>query len=102
VGDVLTAFGVGWGPTTSPNPPGTIASAIASLTSNYKLTLGGTPVDSVLYAGVSPTYAGLYQVDFTVPSGVSAGNQPLVLTLDEPGADPGISTSPTAYIAIGN
>jgi uncharacterized protein (TIGR03437 family) len=95
VGDTLTAFGVGWGPTTSSIPPGTIASAIASLTSNYTLTLGGTPVD-VLYAGVSPTYAGLYQVDFTVPAGVSAGNQPLVLTVN------GVSTSATAYVAVGN
>jgi uncharacterized protein (TIGR03437 family) len=95
VGETLTAYGVGWGPTTSSIPPGTVASAIASLTSKYTLTLGGTPVD-VLYAGVSPTYAGLYQVDFTVPTGVSAGNQPLVLTVD------GVSTSPTAYIAVAN
>ena len=95
VGDTLTAFGVGWGPTTSSLPPGTIASAIASLTSKYTLTLGGTPVD-VLYAGGSPTYAGLYQVDFTVPAGVSAGNQPLVLTVN------GVSTSATAYVAVGN
>jgi uncharacterized protein (TIGR03437 family) len=94
-GDVLTAFGVGWGPTTSSTPPGTIASATATLTSPFSLTLGGTPV-TVLYAGVSPTYAGLYQIDFTVPAGVSAGNQPLVLTVN------GVPTSATAYLAVGN
>jgi uncharacterized protein (TIGR03437 family) len=94
-GDVLTAFGVGWGPTTSTAPAGTIDSGLATLTSPYTLTLGGAPVD-VVYRGLSPTYAGLYQVDFTVPSGLSAGNQALVLTVN------GVSTSATAYIAVGN
>jgi uncharacterized protein (TIGR03437 family) len=92
---VLTAFGVGWGPTNPSDMPGTIASVAAALTSPYTLTLGGMPVQ-VLYAGVSPGYAGLYQVNFTVPSGLSAGNQPLVLKVD------GVSTSLTAFIAVGN
>ena len=94
-GQVLTAFGVGWGATTSSAPIGTIATAAENLTSPYALTLGGTPVD-VAYAGLSPAYAGLYQINFTVPSGLSAGNQPLVLTVN------GVSTSATAYIAVGN
>jgi uncharacterized protein (TIGR03437 family) len=95
-GDVLTAFGVGWGPTTSSNPIGTVASAVASLTNTPTLTLGGVPVDDVLYAGLTPTYAGLYQINFKVPAGVSTGNQPLVLTVNE------VSTSATAYIAVTN
>lgn len=94
-GDVLTAFGVGWGPTTSNAVPGTIATAAASLTSSYSLTLGGMSVQAT-YAGLSPQAAGLYQINFTVPSGVPAGNQALVLTVDS------VATSPTAYIAIGN
>ncbi len=94
-GDVLTAFGVGWGPVASSDPVGTVATAIADLTSNYTLTLGGTPV-KVLYAGVSPTYAGLYQVDFTVPSGLSTGNQSLILTVDR------VATTATAVIDIAN
>ena len=73
----------------------TIAAAAATLTSPYSLTLGGVPIQA-LYAGLSPQSAGLYQVNFTVPSGLSAGNQALVLTVD------GVDTSATAYIAIGN
>jgi uncharacterized protein (TIGR03437 family) len=92
-GDVLTAYGVGWGPTTSSAPIGTLAAA-ATLTSDYSLTLGGKTAQ-IAYAGLAPGFAGLYQIDFTVPSGLSAGNQPLVLTVD------GVSTSATAYIAIG-
>lgn len=94
-GDVLTAFGVGWGPTTSADPIGTIATSAESLTSNYSLTLGGKHVE-VAYAGLSPEYAGLYQINFTVPTGLTAGNQPLVLTVD------GVKTLATAYIAVGN
>jgi uncharacterized protein (TIGR03437 family) len=97
-GDVVTAFGVGWGPTTSTAPPGSIAAATATLTSQYLLRLGGVPLPSsaIAYAGLSPTFAGLYQIDFTVPSGLTAGNQPLVLTID------GVATSATAYLAVTN
>jgi uncharacterized protein (TIGR03437 family) len=94
-GDVLTAFGVGWGGTTPSDPIGTIASAASTLPGPYSLTLGNMPVE-VSYAGLSPGFAGLYQINFTVPSGLSAGNQPLVLTVN------GTSTSSKAYITIGD
>jgi uncharacterized protein (TIGR03437 family) len=94
-GDVLTAFGVGWGPTTSTEPVGTIDTAAEALTSPYKLTLGGVPVD-VSYAGLAPKYAGVYQINFTVPSGLKSGNQALVLDIN------GISTPSQAYITVTN
>ena len=93
--DVLTAFGVGWGATNSSAPAGTVASAAASLTSHYTLTLGGAPV-KVSYAGLSPGFAGLYQVNFTVPSGLMPGNQALVLNVG------GATTPSQAYITVGN
>jgi len=92
-GDFITAYGVGWGPTTSTDPIGTLASTIASLTDKYTLTLGGVPV-KVSYAGLSPDSAGLYQINFTVPSGLAAGNQPLVLTVD------GIASPSQAYLTV--
>jgi uncharacterized protein (TIGR03437 family) len=94
-GDVIIAYGVGWGATTSTDPIGTLASGAASLTNKYSLTLGGVAVN-VSYAGVSPGSAGLYQINFTVPSGVPAGNQPLVLTVD------GVPSPAAAYLAVGN
>jgi uncharacterized protein (TIGR03437 family) len=94
-GDTLSAFGVGWGATTSSDQIGTVASAAASLSSFYALTLGGKPA-SVLYAGLSPGFAGLYQINFTVPAGLTSGNQALVLNVG------GTLTSPKAFIAIGN
>jgi uncharacterized protein (TIGR03437 family) len=98
-GDIIIAYGVGWGATTSTDPIGTLASGAAALTNKLSLTLGDVPVDvssPSFYAGLSPGSAGLYQMNFTVPSGVPAGNQPLVLTVD------GVKTPPKAYITVGN
>jgi len=94
-GDVITAYGVGWGPTTSTDPIGTLASGIAGLTSSNSLTLGGKTAN-ISYIGLSPESAGLYQVNFTVPSGLSAGSQPLVLTVD------GVTTTSNAVIDVAN
>jgi uncharacterized protein (TIGR03437 family) len=91
-GDVLTAYGVGWGPTSPAVSIGTLAAAAAGLTSSYSLTLGGKTAE-ISYIGLSPDSAGLYQVNFTVPAGLS-GNQPLVLTVD------GVTTTSNAFIPI--
>jgi uncharacterized protein (TIGR03437 family) len=42
----------------------------------------------ILYAGVSPSYIGLYQVNLRVPAGVASGRQPIVITV-------GTNQSPT-------
>jgi uncharacterized protein (TIGR03437 family) len=94
-GNVLTAFGVGFGATTSTATPGTIASAAAALTSPYSLTLGGKTA-IVSYAGLTPSFAGLYQVNFTVPPGLPAGNQALVLTVNE------VATPSGAFLTVSN
>lgn len=94
-GDIVVAYGVGWGPTTSTVPIGTLATGSATLTSPYSLTLGGISA-TVSYAGLAPSFAGLYQLNFTVPEGVSAGNEPLVLTVN------GTPTPPSAFITVGN
>jgi uncharacterized protein (TIGR03437 family) len=94
-GDVLTAFGVGWGATTSSATPGTIAAAAAPLSSPYLLTLGAKTA-TVSYAGLSPGFAGLYQINFTVPSGLAAGNQALLLTVN------GVASPTQAFITVSN
>jgi uncharacterized protein (TIGR03437 family) len=79
-GDVLTAYGVGWGATSPSVQIGMVASAPATLANGYSVIVGGIQA-AVSYIGLSPGSAGLYQVNFTVPSGLAAGNQPLVLNL---------------------
>ena len=78
--DVLTAYGVGWRATSPSVQIGTVASAPATLTNGYSVIVGGIQA-AVSYIGLSPGSAGLYQVNFTVPSGLASGNQPLVLNL---------------------
>lgn len=66
---------------------------LAPASQAVSLTVGGTPVP-VLYAGLVPTFAGLYQVNATLPSGVPTGSSvPLALTVM------GL-TGPTVNIAI--
>ena len=48
----------------------------------------------IIYAGVSPAYIGLYQMNLRVPAGVASGNQPIVISV-------GKSQSPAGgYLAV--
>jgi uncharacterized protein (TIGR03437 family) len=93
VGDVLTAYGVGWGTTSPAAVVGSLAAGAATITAPYTLTVGGQTA-VVSYAGLAPTFAGLYQINFTVPAGLSAGNQPIVLTVG------GVATPTGAFLAV--
>ena len=66
---------------TSPSVSSGNATPLAQLTVNdtATLTLNGAPVN-VLFAGLTPTTVGLYQVDFQVPANAPNGDLPLVLT----------------------
>ncbi len=92
-GDVIVAYGVGWGPTSPSEPIGTIAPETpTNVTGTYAVTVG-TATAKGGYAGLAPGLAGVYQLNFTVPSGLAAGNQSLVLHVN------GATTAP-AYITV--
>jgi uncharacterized protein (TIGR03437 family) len=92
-GEVLTAYGAGWGATDPAAVVGSLAAGAATITGSYTLTVGGEPA-VVLYAGLAPTYAGLYQINFTVPTGLTPGNQPIVLTIN------GVATPVGSFLAV--
>jgi uncharacterized protein (TIGR03437 family) len=92
-GDILTVYGVGWGATTPAAVVGSLAAGAATITGQHTLTVGGKTAD-VSYAGLSPTFSGLYQINFTVPAGLTPGNQPIVLTVD------GVPTPAGAFLAV--
>jgi adhesin/invasin len=92
-GEVLTGYGTGWGATTPAAVVGSLAAGAATLLGDYSLTIGGVKAE-VSYAGLAPNFAGLYQINFTVPAGLSPGNQPIVLTVN------GVSTPVGAYLAV--
>jgi len=96
VGSIVEAYGTGWGSTIPSFGLGVIPGAAGKLASPFTLTFGGAPVDAsdILYAGASPCCAGLYQVDFKVPSGTPSGNQPLIITVGS------YASPPRAFIAV--
>ena len=99
VGDTLTLYAIGLGPT-SPSvgsgQPAPAAEPLARLTKTPLVNIGGgiggtlvTPI----FAGLTPTYAGLYQVNVTIPSNVPHGIVNLTLAFPD-------SASNTVQIAI--
>jgi len=79
-GEIVVVYACGLG-MTQPNPaPGVIpqSAAVIQALSNLTVYLGGTAIDpaSILYAGLSPGTAGLYQINLVLP--------------ENPGTDPEI------------
>jgi uncharacterized protein (TIGR03437 family) len=95
VGDVLTTYGTGFGPLTPPVATGQFPQSIASAVGPVSVTIGGVLLDStdILYAGAAPTQI-IDQLNFRVPAGVAAGNQPMIITIA------GVSSPPNAFVAV--
>ncbi len=93
-GDYIELFATGLGQTNPPYPVGqvlTTAYPVPNL-STITVLIGGKPA-IVGFAGM--TYPGLFQINIQVPSGVPAGDQPIVLV------DSGQASLPTVYLTFG-
>jgi uncharacterized protein (TIGR03437 family) len=66
----------------TPGHPATGAPAVtgASTSTLASVTIGGKNAH-VDYSGLAPAFVGLYQVNAIIPSGLSSGDQPVVVTL---------------------
>jgi len=95
-GDVLTIYAIGLGPTSPPVVAGQPAPAtepLARLMSTPTVVFGvnreglvvqvKVPPASVLYAGLSPNYAGLYQINVAVPEACPTGAVQVSLTFPD-------------------
>ena len=75
-GEILVLYAVGLGATQPAINGLTIPSAAASISarSQFSVLLNNEPVqdDSILYAGICPGYAGLYQINFRLPADTPA------------------------------
>lgn len=93
-GEVLAVLATGLGPVQPPVQAGQPAplSPLSTTTLPVTAMLGGSPAP-VLFSGLAPGFAGLYQVNVMVPSIQPGSNVPLTLTVD------GV-TSNTVGIAI--
>jgi uncharacterized protein (TIGR03437 family) len=92
-GDTLVIYCTGLGAVTSVLPPGVPATGATSTVAPVSVTIGGQPSPQVTYAGLTPSFPGLYQVNAVVPSGVSGDTVPVVLTVAG-------QTSPPVTIAV--
>ena len=85
-GDTISIFGTGFGPTTTPLNPevaATVAYPLAHTGPDItkplaQVTIGGQPAQLQFCGVVSP---GVYQINATVPQGLSSGDQPIQVTL---------------------
>lgn len=94
-GDVLAIFCTGLGAVDQTVPDGAAApsSPVANTVLAPTVTIGGVNA-AVSFSGLAPGFAGLYQIDANVPSGVTPGSAvPVVVSI-------GGASSPPATIAV--
>jgi len=84
-GDIVILWATGLGQTMPPADGFQLPTAAAPLVAgaNLSIVLDGTPVDlgAIDYAGVAPGFAGLYQINFTLPMSTGA-NPEIRLQID--------------------
>jgi uncharacterized protein (TIGR03437 family) len=95
-GETLELYANGLGPVTNtpasgaPAPGGTSAD-LAKTTTQPVVMIGGQPAQ-VLFSGLAPGFPGLYQIDVTVPAGLT-GNQQVTVAI-------GGQTSPSVVLPV--
>lgn len=83
-GEAIVIYGTGLGPVSQSVGPGapSPASPLAAVVSPVTVTVGGRPA-SVLFAGLTPGFAGLYQVNAILAADTPVGNAvPLTIRVD--------------------
>ena len=89
-------YALGFGATSPAQAIGVPATGAAMVAQTVSITIGGVPLaaSDILYAGASPSYIGLYQINLRVPAGVTPGNQSMVVQI-------GSNQSPAGgYLAV--
>jgi trimeric autotransporter adhesin len=81
VGSTIIAYLTGAGAVSPPVADGQAApsSPVSSVTSTVTATIGSQSA-TVSFAGLAPDFVGLWQANIVVPSGLSQGDYPLVIT----------------------
>ncbi len=81
-GNIVELYCNGLGPVSNRPASGepTQGTPLSIVADNVTVTIGGQPA-TVEFKGLTPTAIGLYQLNVRVPTNISAGSQPLVLTV---------------------
>lgn len=101
-GDLIVAYGIGFGEVTPAIEPGTITQLSNALVNPVSVSFGSTKA-SVSYAGLAPGFVGLYEFYIAVPAGLSDGDYPINSTqtaMDTP-SNP-VKVPQTMYLTVHN
>jgi uncharacterized protein (TIGR03437 family) len=86
-GEVVVIYGTGLGQTDPPQLDRVIPRSAAQirLWNRLRIVLEGQTLsnESILYAGVTPGYAGLYQINLRLPERIESQNPELLVALDD-------------------
>jgi uncharacterized protein (TIGR03437 family) len=87
-GETIAVYVNGLGPVFPTPADGSPATGISNVTNAINADIGGTPAN-VVFQGLAPGYAGLYQVNLTIPSTLTAGtyNMDIGTTTSKGGPD---------------
>lgn len=83
-GETVTVFATGLGPMNPPVTTGLLAGFPATITLPHRVFLGGAELanDAALYIGQAPGFAGLQQVNLTLPQTLGPGDYEVVIEVD--------------------
>jgi uncharacterized protein (TIGR03437 family) len=93
-GDTILLYGVGFGGVSDGTLAGVIDAGQNQVNSSLKISIGGATAQ-IAYAGLTPGFVGLYQINVVVPNISPSDQAPLTFTLD------GTPGTQTLYLAIG-
>jgi uncharacterized protein (TIGR03437 family) len=94
-GDQIYTYGIGFGDVTPTILPGVIAGQSNTLVNPVKISFGTTAA-TIGYQGLTPGSVGLYQFNFTVPSGLANGDYQINVTQN------GVAVPQTMYLTVQN
>jgi uncharacterized protein (TIGR03437 family) len=94
-GDVIVAYGIGFGDVTPSILPGVIVQQSNTLVNPVSISFGSTN-SSLSYAGLAGGYIGLYEFYITVPAGLGNGDYQINATQN------GVKVPQTIYLTVHN
>lgn len=95
-GDFVALYATGFGVTNPAFRAGALSNKIGSTVSPVSVSINGVVLagSDVLYAGVAPGFAGLYQINIHIPTSMPNGDLPVSASIN------GISTPTGAFITV--
>jgi len=94
-GDVILAYGIGFGDVTPSILPGTVVSQANQLVNPVTFSFGSTPA-TLSYSGLAGSFVGLYEFYITVPAGLANGDYQIHV------AQNGTALPQTMYLTVHN